>query len=385
MALFYIFIRNLMKFKASKKELLQALDLASRFVSRNSTLPILENVAIIGNIDTIQLKATDMNKYIHISFPAEIESEWAITVNAKMLLDAVKVSDGEEILLEWKDDGTLLTLISWPDKFEFKWISINEYVAVPEIESAKNVALSSEILSKWIERVESSIPEKSFTTIITWMLLKWKSNTLSFVWTDSFRLAEYKTEVDLTDEFELVIPKSAILEIKKVSDLASTEADTEQANIYYDNKLISFKYKIWNFDIEIKTNLIQWNYPDYEKIILPSYNFKMILDKHNLEKAIKKVSLFSRDISYFVKFIPDENQLIISSGETDLGEWVTKIDAIFEWEAISIWLNWKSILDFLKYVEWEEVIFNIYDDEKPLLIKDQGDEWYRFVIRPLKE
>jgi DNA polymerase III sliding clamp (beta) subunit (PCNA family) len=75
MALFYIFIRNLMKFKASKKELLQALDLASRFVSRNSTLPILENVAIIGNIDTIQLKATDMNKYIHISFPAEIESE----------------------------------------------------------------------------------------------------------------------------------------------------------------------------------------------------------------------------------------------------------------------------------------------------------------------
>jgi DNA polymerase III sliding clamp (beta) subunit (PCNA family) len=46
----------------------------------------------------------------------------------------------------------------------------------------------------------------------------------------------------------------------------------------------------------------------------------MILDKHNLEKAIKKVSLFSRDISYFVKFIPDENQLIISSGETDLGE-----------------------------------------------------------------
>jgi DNA polymerase-3 subunit beta len=383
--LFYIFIRNLMKFKASKKELLQALDLASRFVSRNSTLPILENVAIIGNIDTIQLKATDMNKYIHISFPAEIESEWAITVNAKMLLDAVKVSDGEEILLEWKDDGTLLTLISWPDKFEFKWISINEYVAVPEIESAKNVALSSEILSKWIERVESSIPEKSFTTIITWMLLKWKNNTLSFVWTDSFRLAEYKTEVDLTDEFELVIPKSAILEIKKVSDLASTEADTEQANIYYDNKLISFKYKIWNFDIEIKTNLIQWNYPDYEKIILPSYNFKMILDKHNLEKAIKKVSLFSRDISYFVKFIPDENQLIISSGETDLGEWVTKIDAIFEWEAISIWLNWKSILDFLKYVEWEEVIFNIYDDEKPLLIKDQGDEWYRFVIRPLKE
>jgi DNA polymerase III sliding clamp (beta) subunit (PCNA family) len=95
--------------------------------------------------------------------------------------------------------------------------------------------------------------------------------------------------------------------------------------------------------------------------------------------------LFSKDISYFVKFIPDEDKLIISSGETDLWEWVTQIQAIFEGNAISLWLNWKSILDFLKYVEWEEVLFSFYDDEKPVLLKDQWDDNYRFVIRPLKE
>jgi len=36
-----------MKFEANKKDLLQALELATRFVSKNSTLPILENVAIV--------------------------------------------------------------------------------------------------------------------------------------------------------------------------------------------------------------------------------------------------------------------------------------------------------------------------------------------------
>jgi DNA polymerase III sliding clamp (beta) subunit (PCNA family) len=63
---------------------------------------------------------------------------------------------------------------------------------------------------------------------------------------------------------------------------------------------------------------------------LPSYNAKLIVDKYLLEKAIKKVSLFSKDLSYMVKFIPEEEQLIVSSGETDLGEGVTKIPAIYE-------------------------------------------------------
>jgi len=39
----------------------------------------------------------------------------------------------------------------------------------------------------------------------------------------------------------------------------------------------------------------------------------MIIDKTYLEKAIRKVSLFSKDISYYTKFMPDEDQLIISS------------------------------------------------------------------------
>ena len=374
-----------MRFVVGKKDLLQVLDIASRFVSRNSTLPILENVAISWNIDTLELKATDMNKYIYISMPAKIDSEWAITVNAKMLLDAVKMSESDEIQLEWKDDWTILTVFSWKDKFEFKWISINEYVAIPESETTDTLKLSWEVLSKWIERVENSIPDKSFTTIITWMLLKGKENNLAFVWTDSFRLVEYKLDYDLWKDFEVVIPKNTIWEVKKVAELALSEEWDEDVNISYDNKLVSFNFKIWKVSIEIKTNLIQWNYPDYEKIILPSYNFKIIIDKTYLEKAIRKVSLFSKDINYYTKFIPDEDKLIISSWKTDLWEWIVQIPVIFDWEITSLGLNGKSILDFIKNVEWEEVIFNVYDNEKPILIQDQGDEGYKFVIRPLKD
>jgi DNA polymerase III sliding clamp (beta) subunit (PCNA family) len=51
------------------------MDLVGRFVSRHATLPILENVYIKANIDTIMFRATDMEKYIEIELPAKLDDE----------------------------------------------------------------------------------------------------------------------------------------------------------------------------------------------------------------------------------------------------------------------------------------------------------------------
>jgi len=61
--------------KIQVSKLQEILDLVSRFVSKHSTLPVLENIYIKGNIDTLLFRATDMEKYIEIELPAEIQSE----------------------------------------------------------------------------------------------------------------------------------------------------------------------------------------------------------------------------------------------------------------------------------------------------------------------
>ncbi|MBQ5945168.1 hypothetical protein IKO18_00070 [bacterium] len=51
------------------------LDIASRFVSRNSTLPILQNIYLKASIDTLTIRATDMEKYIEIEQPCTVQIE----------------------------------------------------------------------------------------------------------------------------------------------------------------------------------------------------------------------------------------------------------------------------------------------------------------------
>ncbi|MBP7007191.1 hypothetical protein KBB05_00245 [Patescibacteria group bacterium] len=50
------------------------LDLASRYVAKNSALPVLQHVYIKANVDTLLFRATDMEKYIDIEVPATIDT-----------------------------------------------------------------------------------------------------------------------------------------------------------------------------------------------------------------------------------------------------------------------------------------------------------------------
>jgi len=64
-----------MKATLSVKQLQNIMDLMKGFVSRHATLPVLENVYIKGGIDTIVFRATDMEKYIEIEMPAQLDDE----------------------------------------------------------------------------------------------------------------------------------------------------------------------------------------------------------------------------------------------------------------------------------------------------------------------
>jgi DNA polymerase III sliding clamp (beta) subunit (PCNA family) len=62
-----------MKVTLKTVQLQEVCDILSRFVSKHSTLPILENIYIKGSGDVIVLRATDMEKYVNVSIEATIE------------------------------------------------------------------------------------------------------------------------------------------------------------------------------------------------------------------------------------------------------------------------------------------------------------------------
>ncbi len=378
-----------MKIIVETSKLNDIIEISSRFVAKNATLPILQNIYLKASIDNLIVRATDMEKYVEIEAPCEIKVEWAITINAKTFSDIIKSIEDKQIEISVDPQTQIMNIKSWKDSFDINGISASEYVALPDVPQENKITLDTQSLSEGIEKVEYSVTEKNFSPVLTWVLMKSKeednNKKLVFVGTDSFRLTEYKTNWTIKwDDFSLIIPKMSIIDIKKISDFAQ-EKESENVEAKYSNNLIAFEFEIDDMKILATSLLIQWNFPDYEReeVMPKNFNTKLIINKDDCEKAIKKIWILTRDINNYIQIEVDNGEAIVSSGKTDKWTWKTNIPVLMEWEAVTFGINGRYITDFIRTMESEEIVFNIVDNQRPIILQNKDNTNYNCVVRPL--
>jgi len=374
-----------MKITIETSKLLEVIDLSLRFVSKNATLPILQNFYFKAAIDGLMLRATDMEKYIEIELPCKVIMEWAITVNARMFSDIIKSIEEKDVEISVDQKSQVMTIKSAKDNFDINGISASEYVALPEVPNENTISVDNQMFAEGVAKVEYAVTEKNFSPVLTWVLLKTKEDTLIFVGTDSFRLAEFKAKSGAKgNDFALIVPKVTMTDIQKISEFALSN-ESEELTIKYSENLIAFQVQAKDMKILATSLLIQGNFPEYdrEEIMPRSFNSKILVDKNLCEKAIRKIGILTRDINNYIQIETTKDSIIISSGKTEKGAWTTTIPAIIEGPAQSFGINGKYITDFIKIIKGEELIFNVIDNQKPLILVDKDDSTYRYVVRPL--
>lgn len=304
----------------SVRTLQEVLDLMSRFVSKHATLPILENVYLKGNVDRLLLRATDMEKYIEVEMPVQLENEGALTVNAKTLSDIIRTIEEEQVILHVDAAKDTLHIRSSSDEFSIKGIPASEYVAVPSLQSDNSVRLQTADFSTGIGKVEYAVTEKNFSPVLTGVFMRTKEyegkNTLVFVGTDSFRLAEYRLPFTGSKEkgLSMIIPKVHINDIKKVADYAK-DHDTEEMKVTFSDNMVGFSFMVGEMAIQCMCLLIQGNFPDYENenIMPTTFTTKVLVDSGQFDKAIRKIGILTRDINNFIALQTADEKIKITS------------------------------------------------------------------------
>lgn len=377
-----------MKILVQQQKALNMLDIAAKFVSKNSTLPILQNIYLKASIDSLLIRATDMEKYVEIEIPCEVQIEGAITINAKTFLDILKTIESENIELSVDQKTNIMTIKTPKDTFDINGIAASEYVALPEVPQENSFVLDTLAFSKGIDHVEYAVTEKSFSPVLTGVLMKtgkWDaSNKLIFVGTDSFRLSEYRVNHTNASDFSLIMPKALVNDMRTVVNFAIGK-EIADMKVNYSENLIAFSFVIEDIKIIATSLLIQGNFPEYEREeVLPTqFVTKVMLDKNECEKAIRKIWILTRDINNFIQIETKDSKVVISSGKTDKGAGITELAAIIDWEPLTFAVNGRYISDFIKNMESDTLVFNIINSQKPVVLMDKDEENNRYVVRPL--
>jgi len=328
-----------MEVTCSQTDLSFALNTVSRAINNTNTLPVLNNVLIEAKENALYFSATNLEIAIKTKIAAKVDTEGGITIPARLLTSYVQLLNEKKITLSVTRELSL-ELNSEHDYTKIKGIKVEEFPAIPVIEEESTAEISAAKLLEVLQSTYFSASIHSSRPVLAGVFLKFENSQLIVAATDSYRLAERKVELKKETQ-----PFTAILPVRTASELIKLLASDPKASVLV--KLSKNQIEFSFGEITLVSRLIEGVFPDYEKIIPQEEKTKITVGTSDLILAIKKISLFAREVNNNMKLTVDQNSLTLSTDETKVGEGEITIPVKLTGEANQIAVNAQYLLEVL--------------------------------------
>jgi DNA polymerase-3 subunit beta len=131
---------------------------------------------------------------------------------------------------------------------------------------------------------------------------------------------------------------------------------------------------------------MEGNYPNYQQVIPKEKESggKIGVNRGELESALRRVSVLSRDKASAVKVSFAHGQMTLFSSNPDLGEATEELPARYEGEALITGFNARYLLDVLGVMDGETISLQMDNPLSPCLIQESDSPGFKCVVMPIK-
>lgn len=384
-----------MKISCTQENLNQGLFVVSHIASKNTALPILNNVLIKAQENTIKLSATNLEIGVNCVVRGKVEEEGDFTVQSRLLADYVNLLPKERVDItvpkESKEGQDQVLRINCKNHTtKIKGHPAVDFPLIPQIDKKSLYALNYQDFYQAVNQVIFAVSTSETRPEINGVLFNFTDGKLILAATDSYRLAE--KSIDLAKKStsvpqKVIVPTRTLQELQRILGSFKDPAaisEIEEVEIYLAENQILFVLG----NIELISRLVEGQYPDYRQIIPQQSNTKIVLNVSEFINATKTTSLFTRSGIYDVnlEFLPDKKETTVSSANNQLGENISRLTGESSGDNNSIVVNFRYLLDGLQNINTDQVEVSIIDSNSPCVLKPIGkDTNYLYIIMPIKQ
>jgi len=372
------------KLTCLQENLAKGISIVSRVVSSRAVLPVLNNILLATDDGRLKLAATDLSTSITCWIGAKVEEDGEITVPARLLSDFVSTLPSAQIQMELVTRTKSLHLNCAQFEADIHGLDAQDFPIIPSDVTDHKMQIPPDTLRQMIEQVTlAAAPVEEGRVVLTGALAEFQDSQLTMVAADGFRLSLRRAQ--LTDEIpeplDVIIPARALRELARVS---AEEQEPVEIIVTPDRNQILFRLS----NVEIVSQLIEGKFPDYNQIIPSSYGTRVVLNTHELMRAVRISVLFSRDVANIVRLeiIPgtelSPGKLRVES-TAEIGQNVGELDATVEGEQMEIAFNGRYVIDMLNVIGTEQVTLEATNPSRPGILKPVGDDNLIYVIMPM--
>ena len=367
-----------MNVTCSQKDLNTALDIVSKAISPNVTLPILNNILVKAVGKKLNFSATNLEIAINFSIKADVKNEGNITIPAKLITSYVGLLEDDKVDIRL-DEKLTLSIKTKTSETKIKGISADEFPIIPKVEKETVFTISAAKLPEGINYTVCSAAVATTRPVLAGVYFYTDKDVLRLVATDSYRLSEKKVKMDNKPEkdAEWIVPARTLLELEKILSGRHEKQDVEVS--------VSKNQVMFNVDgVELTSRLIEGKFPDYTKIIPRATKTKLTVPVGKLNNAAKRVNLFAKENNNSIKITAtNDGKLQISTDETRVGEERAEVEIKITGENNKAALNSQYLLDVLSRMK-ENVTIEMDEKLTPVLVRPDKKDDYIYIIMPLK-
>jgi DNA polymerase-3 subunit beta len=362
-----------MKLQCKTEQLKNAVSLAEKMTGKNLTLPTLHAILLIASGKSLKIRSTNLAVGIEIEIPAMVEQEGVVLIKGEVLSSvAGNIPPKHDVVLSLEQEN--LKVSSEGSTTIIKCLPQEDFPTLPLVEG-ESFEIKGSVLQEGIRSVYFCAATTEIKPEIASIFIYTDQDSLVFVATDSFRLAEKRLKIKHLPEIsKILIPYKSIPDILRVIDLFSGDV-----KIVFNRNQLS----ISGGGVYFTTRLIDGAFPDYKMIIPKEEKTKVVVIKGELLSTLRLSTIFA-DKFFQVTFSvqPQQKQVLINSKNTDVGSSSSSIDAVVEGEPIEVSFNLKYFLDVFQALTVDSLSISFTEPNRPIIIKGVGDMAFLYLLMP---
>ena len=379
-----------MKFKIHRDHFSNGLQQVLNVVGSKASMPILSNVLIEADGETLSLTTTNLDLGICARIKANVEEPGSITLPVKRLATIVKELPNSDVKVESAANNQV-KIASGGSNFKIMGIGRDEFPALPEFSDDRSFTIEQATLAGMLKSVSYAQSSDETRYMLNGVYFTFAESEdaeatgkLSLVATDGRRLAKIDHEMEVGEG----LSGSLILPAKTVSELTRLLDKGENLKIAFNDRRVAFqihtKDETDGFvgDIQLVSKVVEGNYPNYQQVIPKETHQRIKVERELFLQSIHRAALVATDKSNSVKIQISNNLMELSASSPDFGESHESLAIDYSGPDLQVAFNPAFLMDPLKALTKDEIFFELKDEVSPGVFKTL--ESFLCVIMPVR-
>ncbi len=329
---------------------LKGLQMVQNIVEPRQTLPILANVLLEAEGESVRMTATDLEVGARVSVPAKVGGKGAITVSARKLAEIVKELAAAAVALKVTENVTV-SLRCGGATYRLVGLAPDDFPPVVPASPQSWVTLEAKILREMLTQTSFAVSH------------------------DETRLAfSTRSLGNAIPTATGIVPRKAVTEIMRVLG-----AGEEVQIAITENQ---FVLQMPNFVMTAR--LIEGQFPNYDAVIPRTQPGRLAAPRSLLTAALRRVAVMAEERNKPVKLALSPGSLKVMASSQELGEAEEILEVEYAGEEMVIGFNSRYLLEAMAALDKDQVLFEIKDAQSPGVIKSAEDEGYCCVIMQMR-